>query len=82
MVKDKKAIKKDILDMFRLITDEDFDALPSEWLESDYFKHLNWEEKIIFKKAINELISNGLVENVKGSTLNLKLTEKGAALIF
>jgi len=82
MAKDKKEIKKDILDMFRTLENEEDDVLPPEWLESDYIKRLNWEEKRLYQNAVNELISNGLVENVKGSALSLKLTDKGADLIF
>jgi predicted transcriptional regulator len=82
MAKDKKEIKKDILDMFRTLEDEQGDVLPSELLESDYFKRLNWGEKQLYQNAVKELISNGLVKNVKGSALSLKLTDKGADLIF
>jgi len=82
MAKDKKEIKKDILDMFRSLENEDADVLPPELLELDYFKHLNWDEKSLYQDAVTELISNGLVENVKGSALNLKLTDKGADLIY
>ena len=42
MAKDKKGIKKDILDMFRSLENENRTILPPELLESDYFKHLNW----------------------------------------
>jgi len=82
MAKDKKEIKKDILDLFRTLENEEEDVLPPELLESDYFKRLNWEEKRLYQNAVEELISNGLVENVKGSALSLKLTDKGADLIF
>ena len=81
MNKDKKMIKRDILDKFRDIKAEEDHILPHHWLESDYFKTLRPEEKKLFKKAVNELISKGLVENVKGAGLNLKLTQKGADLI-
>ena len=82
MAKDKREIKKEIMDMFRTLENEDGDVLPPELLESDYFKHLNWEEKRLYQSAVNDLISNGLVENVKGSALGLKLTDKGADLIY
>lgn len=82
MIKDKKMIKRDILDKFRDIKSEENYILPRHWLESDYFKTLRPEEKKLFKKAVNELISMGLVEDVKGSTLNLKLTQKGMDLIY
>lgn len=82
MAKDKKEIKKDILDLFRSLENEEGDVLPRDLLEADYFKRLNWEEKRLYQNAVNELISNGLVENNKGSALSLKLTDKGADLIF
>ena len=82
MAKDKKEIKKDILDLFRTLENEEGDVLPRDLLEADYFKRLNWEEKRLYQNAVNELISNGLVENIKGSALSLKLTDKGADLIF
>jgi predicted transcriptional regulator len=83
MAKDKKEIKKDILEMFRTLeNEEEGDILPPELLEADYYKRLNWEEKRVYQNAVNELISNGLVENVKGSALSLKLTDKGADLIY
>ena len=82
MAKDKKDIKKDILNMFRLLQNEKTDVLPRELLESDYFNHLNWDEKQLYQIAVNDLITKGLVKNVRGSSLNLKLTEKGADLIY
>lgn len=82
MPKDKKDIKKDILNMFRSLQNEDEDILPPELLESDYFQHLNWDEKQHYQNAVKDLISKGLVKNVRGSSLNLKLTDKGADLIY
>jgi hypothetical protein len=57
MAKDKREIKKDILDMFRTLENEDGDVLPPELLGSDYFKQLNWEEKRLYQSAVNDLIS-------------------------
>jgi hypothetical protein len=81
MIKDKKMIKRDILDKFRSIMEES-DRLPPKWLETDYFITLNQQEKKLFKKAVNELISTGIVEDLSGSPQNLKLTQKGADLIY
>ncbi len=81
MVKDKKAIKRDILAMFRSLKADETNMLPPEWLESDYFLTLDFEEKKLYKKAVNELVSLGLVESVKGSHFELKLTSKGFDLI-
>ena len=82
MAKDKKDIKIDILNMFRTLQKKDQDVLPSDLLESDYLKHLKWDEKQHYKNAVKELISNGLVQCVNGSSVELKLTEKGANLIY
>lgn len=81
-MKDKKTIKRDILDKFRVLNAENNDLLPSHWMEMIYLKRLNAEEKKLFKKAIQELISVGLVENVEGPSLNLRLTQKGENLIY
>ncbi|MBN1931258.1 MAG: hypothetical protein JW786_06580 [Desulfobacterales bacterium] len=82
MHKDKKTIKKDILDKFRSITDDEDYFLPPFWLKEQYLKSLHPEEKKIFEKAIEELIYKGIIENIDSPALNLKLTEKGANLIY
>ena len=81
-MKEKKTIKRDILDKFRALNAENDDLLPPHWLEMVYLKKLNTEEKKLFKKAIQELISMGIVENVEGLSLNLRLTQKGENLIY
>jgi len=81
-MKEKKTIKRDILDKFRSLNAENDDLLPPHWLEMVYLKKLNTEEKKLFKKAIQELISMGIVENVEGLSLNLRLTQKGENLIY
>ena len=81
-MKEKKTIKRDILDKFRSLNAENDDLLPPHWLEMVYLKKLNTEEKKLFKKAIQELISMGIVENVEGPSLNLRLTQKGENLIY
>lgn len=81
-MRDKKAIKRDILDKFRALNAEKTDMLVHHWLEFVYLKKLSAEEKRIFKKAVQELISMGLVENVEGPSLNLRLTEKGENLLY
>ena len=81
MIKNKKMIKRDILEKFRTINAEGDYILPASWLESEYLKDLDTEEKKIFKKAVDELISKGLVEHVKGTELNLRLTQKGRDLL-
>jgi hypothetical protein len=82
IMRDKKTIKRDILDKFRALHAEKNDLLAPHWLELAYLKKLTADEKKVFKKAIQELISMGLVENVEGPSLNLRLTEKGENLIY
>jgi hypothetical protein len=81
-MKDKKEIKRDLLDKFRVISAESEDVLPLHWLESIYVKKLSADEKKLFKKAVQDLISLGIVENVEGPSLNLRLTQKGENLIY
>ena len=81
MLKDIKAIKKDILDKFREINAEEDDLLPESWLAEEYLSNLNSQEQKYLKQAVKELVSKGLVININTSALNLKLTEKGANLI-
>ncbi|MDZ7581104.1 MAG: hypothetical protein U5R30_10880 [Deltaproteobacteria bacterium] len=81
MHKDKKTIKREILDKFRLLGSEN-DTLPQNWLELDYFAGLDNEEKKLFKQAIKELVSSGLVEYLEEPEDNLRLTQKGADLIY
>ena len=51
MGKDKKDIKKDILNMFRSLQNEDNDILTPELLETDYFIRLNWDEKRLYQNV-------------------------------
>jgi hypothetical protein len=81
-MKDKKTIKREILDKFRSMNTENQETLPLHWLELVYMKKLNTDEKKLSKRAIQELISVGIVENVEGPSLNLRLTEKGQNLIY
>jgi hypothetical protein len=82
VMKDKKTIKRDLLDKFRALNAESNDILPHHWLDLVYLKMLNTEEKKLFKKAIQELVSMEIVENVEGPSLNLRLTQKGENLIY
>jgi predicted transcriptional regulator len=82
VMKDKKTIKRDILGKFRALNAESNDLLPPHWLELVYLKNLNSEEKKLFKKAIQELTTVGIVENVEGPSLNLRLSQKGENLIY
>jgi hypothetical protein len=81
-MKDKKAIKREILHKFRALGAETHDTLPSHWIELVYLKRLNAEEQKLFKKAVQELTTMGIVEDVEGPSLNLRLTRKGENLIY
>jgi len=81
-MKDKKTIKREILDKFRSSNAENQETLPLHWLELVYLKKLSTDEKKLAKRAIQELISTGIVNNVEGPGLNLRLTEKGQNLIY
>jgi hypothetical protein len=81
-MKDKKAIKRDILDKFRSMNAVGDEMLPAHWLELVYLQELTAEEKKTFKRAVHELVSVGIVEGAEGAGLNLKLTQKGENLIY
>jgi hypothetical protein len=81
MPKNKKDIKKDILDKFRELDAEEDYVLPENWLNEEYLQTLDTYGMKEFKVAIKELVSQGLVKDIASPTFNLKLTEKGANLI-
>jgi len=83
MSRDIKAIKKDILDQFRAMEGEENDVLPENWLTEEYLPFLNSYEKKDFEKAIKQLAAKGVLQyEMQGSIPRLKLTEKGANLIY
>jgi hypothetical protein len=87
MLKTPKEIKRDILGKFRAQLD-DFDQLenlettPSKLIVKDYWQLLTTQEKDNFHKAVSDLIGNGLICKVRSNSASLRLTEKGADLIF
>ena len=81
-MKDKKAIKKDILDKFRTIREGSESVISSQWLEAQYLESLTPMEKKLFTQAVRDLINQGLVESVGDAPRELKLTEKGENLIY
>jgi hypothetical protein len=81
-VRDKKTIKREILDKFRSLNAVSDEMLPPHWLELVYLKKLSADDKKIFKRAVQELMAVGIVENVEGAGLNLRLTQKGENLIY
>ena len=85
MVRDKKEIKRDILEKFRALEniDEPTDyVLSREWLETEYLQTLDSEEKKLFSKAVTDLKKIGIIEDANGKDLILRLTSKGKDLIF
>ena len=82
MVKDKKAIKRDILDKFRYMGNKGREALPPFWLELEYLPSLNGPEKRLCRLAVKDLIAQGLCSPSKKPAENLTLTEKGADLLL
>jgi hypothetical protein len=80
MKRDKKTIKREILEKFRSLGDEER-MLSPRWLHGQYLVGLTKEERRLFRTAINELVSNGLITQTGAPQATLKLTEKGADLI-
>jgi len=81
-MKDKKAIKKDILDQFKSMGEEATQPISHLWLEEYATEILSKDEKKLFDQAVKELVSKGLVSLAGNHNKDLKLTEKGANLIF
>jgi hypothetical protein len=87
MLKTPKEIKRDILGKFRSQLD-DFDKLdnletiPSNLMFKNYWQLLTSQEKSNFNKAVSDLIDKGLIDKVKSNIPFLRLTEKGADLIY
>ncbi|NNF98254.1 MAG: hypothetical protein HKM93_02660 [Desulfobacteraceae bacterium] len=81
MPKDKKSIKKDILDKFREMDAEAGHVLPEGWLQDEYYTSLDAFDQKSFKQAVKELITKDLVVKVDKPQKTLKLTGKGADLI-
>lgn len=81
MEKNGKDIKRDILQRFRTMIDDRL-VLSGLWLRKEYINKLSNAEKETFEIAVGELASNGLLEYNKSPYSSLRLTEKGANLIF
>ncbi len=82
MQRDKKAIKREILDKFRTMSDHDDPVLPPGWVMKQFLSTPDFSEHALFKEAVRELASRGLVEPLNHSDLRIRLTEKGFCLIF
>jgi hypothetical protein len=81
VLKDKKTIKRELLEKFRTISPDRGYALSAYWLEFCYLNQLHGNEKVLFQKAVRELVRQGLLEGLPEPGQNLKLTAKGVALI-
>lgn len=78
-----ETIKNDLLDKFREIPARAGYILPPRWLSLTYLPTLNPKEQKLFENALNELITEGIVEYVQGVGMNtLKLTQKGEDEIY
>jgi hypothetical protein len=80
-MKDKKTIKREILDQFREIDAQSGDELDSDWLEKIYLKDLRQPEQKLYQKAVKELTAMGIIEKETTGDRSLRLTLKGEKLI-
>ncbi|MBW1759513.1 MAG: hypothetical protein JRI88_04195 [Deltaproteobacteria bacterium] len=83
MNNDKKSIKRYILDKFRSMDDDNENfVLPVNRLFNEYVEKLDSYDSQMVLTAAKELASVGLLEMLKGPAPELRLTQKGANLIF
>lgn len=80
-MKTPKSIKRDLLSKFRAGLDK-YDTISSTWLRDHYLSVLTLEEKNHFNQAVSDLIAKGLIERVSDYSPSLRLTDKGADLIY
>jgi hypothetical protein len=81
MLKTPKEIKRDILSQFRSQLDNP-DTNPSKLHLKDYCQMLTSQEKGNFDQAVSDLIQKGLIAKVNSNLPSLRLTGKGADLIY
>jgi len=82
MENDKKSIKRYILDKFRSMDDDENFVLPVNRLFNEYVEKLDSYDSQMVLTAAKELASVGLLEMLKEPAPELRLTQKGANLIF
>jgi hypothetical protein len=84
MLKTPKEIKRDILGKFRSQLDEfdNLETIPSNLMFTNYWQLLTSQEKGNFNKAVSDLIDKGLIDKVKSNIPHLRLTDKGADLLY
>ena len=80
-MKDKKTIKREILDRFREIEAGNGDELSTEWLANVYLKQLRRPERKLYHVAVKELAAMGIIEKRPVDDLRLRLTLKGEKLL-
>lgn len=80
-MKDKKTIKREILDRFREIDAGHGDELGPEWLEDVYLKQLRRPERKLYHVAVKELAAMGIIAKRPVDDLRLRLTLKGEKLL-
>ncbi len=81
-MRDKDAVKRELLDFFRAANAGVGALLPPKWLQRHYLPTFGDDEQGAFEDAVNELVSGGLLEHAQRGTPNLRLTARGAAYIY
>ena len=80
-MKNKKRIKVELLDQFRMLSDDMDCELPRNWLFREYLPRLNGLEKREFDRAISDLTKKGIIIQTNEAIPTFKLTERGVSLI-
>lgn len=80
-MKDKKIIKREILEQFREIDAGHGDELSPEWIKDVYLKQLRRPERKLYHMAVKELAAMGIIEKRPLDHMRLRLTLKGDKLL-
>ena len=78
----KKQIKRDIIHRFRCIEEDEELFLSLSWFLDDYSSSLDADSKKILGKAMNELVTKGLMTFSPKPHPGFQLTNKGFDLLF
>jgi hypothetical protein len=81
MMQGKKEIKRNILESFRSVFPEDDLRLPRYRLLRRCLPDVDTNGRLLFEKAVRDLVSQGLVEVRNEPFTSLVLTEKGIDLL-
>lgn len=79
MRKDVAYVKNDILDFFRSMNADKGHALPAGPFQVQRMNHYNPKQRAAFDQAVDELVSEGLVERRED---DIFLTQKGVDEIY